>query len=98
MRLSIVERTATGDEVDVSGGVEVLRVTHGDAVEIHWASDEKTTLHLHGYDVEIDVPATGEAVMRFEARATGRFPIESHGFGDDHHVEKTLLYLEVHPR
>jgi hypothetical protein len=36
--------------------------------------------------------------MRFLARATGRCPIETHGIGADHHLEITLLYLEVHPR
>lgn len=98
LRVSIVDGTATGDEVDVSGGVEVLRVTQGDAVEIHWASNERAVVHLHGYGVETDVPATGTAVMSFKARATGRFPVELHGFGDDAQKEKTLLYLEVHPR
>ena len=36
--------------------------------------------------------------MTVEARAAGRFAIESHGFGADYHAEKTLIYLEVLPR
>jgi hypothetical protein len=34
-------------------------------------------------------------VMRFEARATGRFPVEIHGSSGRH---TTLIYVEVHPR
>ncbi len=44
------------------------------------------------------VPVEGEAVMSVNARAAGRFAIESHGFGADHHAEITLIYLEVLPR
>ena len=95
--LQIVEREVRGS--DVAGGpVGVVRVDQGDEVEIRWSSDEGATVHLHGYDIETVVPAEGEAAMRFAARATGRFPIEAHGIGGDRRLEKTLLYLEVHPR
>ena len=98
LHVNIIDRAVIGDEVEVDGGGAVLRVTQGDAVEIHWSSGERTTLHLHGYGIEIDMPETGTAVMSFDARATGRFPVQSHDSGDDSDVEKTLLYLEVHPR
>jgi hypothetical protein len=35
--------------------------------------------------------------MEINARASGRFSIEAHGFGNDH-KHKTLIYLEVLPR
>jgi hypothetical protein len=96
--LRIVERVVEGDEVAAAGPARVARVEQGDLVELRWSSDEQATVHLHGYDIEIEVPAGGEAPMRFLARATGRCPIETHGIGADHHLEITLLYLEVHPR
>ncbi len=81
-------------------GSNVVRVKEGQNVELIWRTDEKVELHLHGYDIEVDVKPDASAMMRFKAHATGRFPITAHGFGDHHgsgHAEKTLLYLEVHP-
>jgi FtsP/CotA-like multicopper oxidase with cupredoxin domain len=96
--LQIIEREVRGSDVDAAAPAAVVRVDQGDLVEIRWSSDEGATVHLHGYDIETVVPLEGEAVMRFVARATGRFPIESHSIGAEHHLEKILLYLEVHPR
>lgn len=98
VKIDVIERAATGPDVEVSGGTEVVRVIQGEQVEIRWTSTEATELHLHGYNVKTKVGSDGEAVMNVEARAAGRFAIESHGFGADHHAEKTLLYLEVLPR
>jgi len=69
-----------------------LRVSRGDLVEIEIRSDAPAELHLHGYDLSAHAAPGAPATMRFEARVTGRFPIERHG--DAHGV---VLYLEVHP-
>ncbi len=98
VKIDIVKREAAGAEVEQSGGTGVVRVRQGERVELHWTTDEATELHLHGYNVRTKVDAGGEAVMDVNARAAGRFAIESHGFGADHHAEKTLIYLEVLPR
>jgi hypothetical protein len=88
----------------LAGGASTLRVVQGERIELRWTSDEVTTLHLHGYDVETTVAPGAPATMVFEAYATGRFPIVTHGFGKSGASpaatprEKTLLYLEVHPR
>jgi hypothetical protein len=88
----------------LAGGASTLRVVQGERIELRWTSDEVTTLHLHGYDVEATVAPGAPATMVFEAYATGRFPIVAHGFGKSGASpavsprEKTLLYLEVHPR
>ena len=73
-----------------------IQVRQGDQVEIAWTSDKPVNLHLHGYDIETQVRAGATATMRFLARATGRFAIETHGGGS--HGHKTILYVEVHPR
>ena len=77
----------------LSGDLKVIRVQRGDAVEINWSANRRTVLHLHGYDIETTVEPDRPQTMSFTARATGRFPIETHG--RNHTV---LIYLEVHPR
>jgi hypothetical protein len=72
----------------------VVRVRQGDDVTIRWTTDAPLTVHLHGYDIEAKLTSGAAVSMRFTARATGRFPIETHGHGG----ERTLGYLEVHPR
>ncbi|MEN8108990.1 MAG: hypothetical protein ABFS22_13420 [Pseudomonadota bacterium] len=77
----------------------VIRITQGEEVELVWSSDETANLHLHGYDIEFKVTPDAPTPITFTAHATGRFPITSHGFGDQHrHGHDTLLYLEVYPK
>ena len=96
-KIEIVNQIATGPKVEKSGGLEVIRVSKGDFVKIFWKSDQKTELHLHGYNIKTKLLAAGESTMVVEAKATGRFSIEAHGFGNSH-KHKTLIYLEVLPR
>jgi len=77
----------------LSGDLKVIRVRRGDVVEINWSANLRTVLHLHGYDIETTVEPDKPRIMSFTARATGRFPIETHG---RHH--SVLIYLEVHPQ
>ncbi len=81
-------------------GDNVARVAQGDAVRLRWFTDEAVSVHLHGYDMKLSVAPDAPAEMNFEAFATGRFPVTSHGFGGHGHddEEVVLLYLEVHPR
>jgi FtsP/CotA-like multicopper oxidase with cupredoxin domain len=69
-----------------------IEVREGDRVTLRLTSEEPTEVHLHGYDLEEEVPP-GEAVtLSFEADLTGRFEIE------DHESETTLGVLLVQPR
>ena len=77
----------------LSGDLKVIRVRRGDPVEIHWSANRRAVLHLHGYDIETVVEAGKPQIMSFTARATGRFPIETHGAR-----HSVLIYLEVYPR
>lgn len=70
-----------------------LSATAGETVSIRVRSDQAVTLHLHGYDLELRVPADGEATLRFDAAIPGRFPIELHGG----HGHGPILYLEIQP-
>ncbi len=82
----------------VVGGVKTVRVKQGEQVSLRWTTDEAVTIHLHGYDLERTLKPDETAVMTFKAHGTGRFPIESHGFGGKKTKHVTLLYLEVLPR
>ena len=77
-----------------------IRVVQDDAVELVWTTDEVASLHLHGYDIELEITPSAPVVMAFTAYATGRFPITSHRFKERQHNSdrKTLIYLEVYPR
>jgi hypothetical protein len=89
----------------VEGAASTIRVKRGDTVLLRWRSDEAVSLHVHGYDVQIEVSAASTKSTRFEAGVAGRFPITAHGFGaaaergagPKGHREVTLLYLEVLP-
>jgi len=78
---------------------KTVRVTQGETVELVWHSDEIAELHLHGYDISFEVSPEAPAVVTFQAHATGRFPITSHGFGGHKgHGHEALLYIEVYPK
>ncbi|MBT3916355.1 MAG: hypothetical protein HN731_14850 [Rhodospirillaceae bacterium] len=82
-------------------GKNTLQVTQGDQVELKWQTDEIVKLHLHGYDIEQTVTPGKTRTMKFKAKATGRFPVTSHGFGGGKghsHGSGALFYIEVHPK
>ena len=72
----------------------VIKIVQGDHVTLHFSSDETHNLHIHGYDIEVEVGTGSHAMFDFKATATGRFPVEIHG-SSHHHA---LFYLEVHPK
>lgn len=82
-----------------AGGCLVLR--QGDEVLIRWRSDEGVQLHMHGYDLLVTLQPGEVLDTPFTARASGRYPVTSHGFG---HADgqgrhgRALLYIEVQPR
>lgn len=79
----------------VVGDTKSVRVTEGDKVTLNMISDAAIEVHLHGYDIEVEVTPGVPAHISFDAFATGRFPVSVHGAGQH---ESTLLYLEVYPR
>ena len=81
----------------------VVRVVKGDTVELVFTGDEPTELHLHGYDIKLDLKANEPGKIQFTATIAGRFPLEVHRFGTGtkagrSHVTGPLLYVEVLPR
>jgi Multicopper oxidase len=82
----------------------VVRVVKGDTVELVFTGDEPAELHMHGYDIKLDLKANEPGKIQFTATIAGRFPLEVHRFGTDtkagrrSHVTGPLLYVEVLPR
>ena len=61
--------TPSGANVDVRDGQTVtLKIT----------SSKKDTVHVHGYDIEVEVEAGVPKQQSFTADKVGRFEIESH--------------------
>ena len=81
----------------------VVRVVKGDTVELAFTGDEPTELHLHGYDIKLDLKPNEPGKIQFTATIAGRFPLEVHRFGTGtkagrSHITGPLLYVEVLPR
>ncbi len=90
VEVHIVNREVVGDQL--------IRVTQGQIVEMIWVTDEETQVHIHGYEIHIPASPDTPAKVTFEAHATGRFPVTSHGYGDDYgKMHQMLLYFEVYP-
>ena len=77
---------------------QTIKIKQGDAVELAWTSDQPVRLHLHGYDMMIDVKPGETTVTAINARIPGRFSAEklSEKTSGHHHGGK-VMYLEVHP-
>lgn len=73
-------------------GPEVIQVQQGETVTLRITSDHHDELHLHGYDLTLDLPAGQAAELRFVADRSGRFEYELH------HAHLDLGALEVLPR
>ena len=82
-------------------GEKKVRVFEGDKIIILWQTDENVEVHLHGYNIKKEVVINKVTPMFINARATGRFPVTSHGFSGEKahtHGKNALLYIEVHPK
>ena len=81
--------------------MRVIRVKQGDVVRLRCTADRRTTVHLHGYDIELRIEPGVTRELTFTARATGRFPLHVHGpaerSGSHAHEEPPLATIEVYP-
>ncbi|MFD9303613.1 cupredoxin domain-containing protein [Streptomyces sp. NPDC060048] len=84
------DRTVTitvrdGKVTPATGRVEVTR---GERVALRVTSDRADTLHVHGFDKELALPAGQEATLILTADRTGLFEVETH---ESHLVLTQLL-------
>jgi hypothetical protein len=77
-----------GEPVD---GVEELEYSAGDEIRFRVSSNEADEVHVHGYDVEEEIPAGGSATLAFPAEIEGIFEVELH------ESETQIAELRVNP-
>jgi hypothetical protein len=68
-----------------------IQVSQGDRVSINAQSDTAQEVHVHGYDVFVNVPAGGERTRVLRADAPGVFEVELEG------SHRLIFELEVRP-
>ena len=73
------------------GGVSELEYDAGEQVRFRVRSDVADEVHVHGYDVEEEIPTNGTATLSFPADIEGIFEVELHG------IEKQIAELRVNP-
>ena len=73
-------------------GPEVITTSEGADVTLTITSDQPDEMHLHGYDLHLDLAANEPATLNFKAVHSGRFDYELH------HAHVALGTLEVLPR
>jgi len=76
----------------VASGPTVVSVGQGDEVRLVVVSDHADDLHLHGYDLSVQLLPGVPAELRFTADRSGRFDYELH----QAHAE--IGVLEVQPK
>jgi hypothetical protein len=76
-------------------GEETLKVHKGDQVQVRLSSDQPMMLHLHGYEIEVEVAPSKPALLTFKANVAGRFPMHEHREGAGNH--RAVLFIEVYP-
>lgn len=94
----IFELTIVGGKVP--SDKRIVRVKQNEIVRLRWSADAPAVLHLHGYNIERRVTPGEIAEMRFQAHATGRYPVHIHPpdlpAGGQHH-QLPLAHIEVYP-
>ena len=73
------------------GGVQELEYSAGDEIRFRVSSNQADKVHVHGYDVEEEIPAGGSASLAFPADLEGIFEVELHG------SETQIAELRVNP-
>jgi major membrane immunogen (membrane-anchored lipoprotein) len=73
------------------GGVQEFEFNAGDQIRFRVSSNQADEVHVHGYDVEKEIPAGGSATLSFPADIEGIFEVELHG------SEAQIAELRVNP-
>jgi hypothetical protein len=74
------------------GSEQDVEATEGDDVTLRVRAPEHDQVHVHGYDIERELPAGETVTLRFKATITGIFEIELH------HSGAAIGRLKVNPR
>lgn len=77
---------------DVAAEPKSVRIEEGQKVVIKTTADIKDEVHLHGYDISVDIEPGKQAVLEFTADKTGRFPVELEM------IKKDIGIIEIYPK
>jgi len=93
---AVPEKSAHRFELVIEGGALTsgprrIEVSQGSAVELEVSTDHADELHLHGYDLKLQLTAGESATLTFSADHSGRFGLELH------HSHGEIATLEVMP-
>ena len=80
-----------GEDGGPVGGVAEISVEAGERIRFRVNSPVADEVHVHGYNVEKEVPAGGTATFDFPADIEGLFEVELH------HGEEQIAELRVNP-
>ena len=72
-------------------GVETLEYSAGEQVGFKVKSNTATEVHVHGYEIEKEVPAGGTVTVSFPAELEGIYDVEVHP------AEEQIAELRVNP-
>ncbi len=78
------------DEEPING-VETLEYSAGEQVEFKVKSNTATEVHIHGYEIEKEVPAGRTVTLSFPAELEGIYDVEVHP------AEEQIAELRVNP-
>lgn len=76
-------------------GPAVIKARQGETLNIRFYSDSDAELHLHGYDIHLELRADAGVLLSFVAEHAGRFEYELHGH---QHGHQALGAIEIQPR
>lgn len=76
----------------LESGPTVVKLMQGDAVTLRVTTDAADELHLHGYDLHLQLCPDEPGTLHFVATRTGRFTYELH------QANVELGAIEVYPR
>ena len=62
-----------------------ISVSHRDKVKLIVTSDQDGVLHIHGYDIEVEIFENKSSSVEFVAEATGLFKLALHAMSDGDH-------------
>jgi hypothetical protein len=75
-----------------AGGIKVVRLKRDDQVSLSIVSDRADEVHVHGYDLRLELEPHQPGTLQFVARRTGRFAIELHKGSAE------IGVLEIYPK
>jgi hypothetical protein len=87
--LTVAEPPDPPEGINISGGTPVggvrsIEVTKGEQVKLLFSSDEAGEIHVHGYELEVELDVRKPVPLSFKADIDGKFEIELHAADGEH--------------